>query len=126
MSDSVTTTAGETTRVADVEAKLDEIWAEIAEAEGQHAILRATTLNLVLYTNDPDSAPGLIGQISQAHPCRTIVLEVDGEAPDALSASPTVFCRPSLGSGEARTQVCCEEIVITAGRDAVSRIPGAV
>ena len=54
------------------------------------------------------------------------MIDIDGSAPEALSASPTVFCHPSLGSGEARTQVCCEEIVITAGRDAVSRIPGAV
>ncbi len=126
MSDTVMTTAGDTTRIANVEQKLNEIWSQIAEAEGQNAILRATTLNLVLYTNDPTGAPGLIGQISQAHPCRTIVIEVDGSAPEALTASPTVFCRPSLGSGEARTQVCCEEIMIEAGRDAVNRIPGAV
>src|SRR5207244_5555490 len=105
------------------EDKLNEIWSEIAEAEGQNAILRATTLTLVLYTNDPDSAPGLIGQISEAHPCRAIVIEVDGNAPESLTASPAVFCHPTLGD-EARTQVCCEEIVIEAGRDAVSRIPG--
>jgi 6-phosphogluconolactonase len=125
MLDRVMTTAGDTTRIANVEEKLNEIWAEIAEAEGQSAILRATTLTLVLYTNDPESAPGLIGQISQAHPCRTIVIEVDGNLPEALTATPTVFCHPTLG-GEARTQVCCEEIVIEAGRDAVTRIPGAV
>jgi 6-phosphogluconolactonase len=122
----ITTTEGGSIRIRDVEPELMKLWAQVAESEGEHAILRATTLNLILYTNNTRSAPGLIGQVSEAHPCRAIVIEIDGEAPDTLQASPTVFCRPSLGSGSGRTQVCCEEIIITAGRDAVSRIPGAV
>jgi 6-phosphogluconolactonase len=125
MLDAIMTTVGDSTRIADVEEKLNDLWSQIAEAEGKDAILRATTLNLVLYTNDPANAPGLISQISEGHPCRTIVINIDGNAPEALTASPTVFCHPSLG-GEGRTQVCCEEILIKAGRDAVSRIPGAV
>jgi len=120
------TTPGTSTRIGDIESQLNQLWGQIAGAEGQNAILRATTLTLVLYTNDRESAPALIGQISEAHPCRTIVIEIDDTAPDTLIAEPTVFCRPSLGSGSQRTQVCCEEICITAGRDAVSRVPGAV
>ncbi len=119
-------TPGTSTRIGDIESQLNHLWSQIAESEGQNAILRATTLTLVLYTNDPQAAPALISQISEAHPCRAIVIDVDDAAPDVLTAEPTVFCRPSLGSGSQRTQVCCEEILITAGRDAVNRVSGAV
>ncbi len=122
----VLTAEGDATRIADVESQLNTLWGQVAESEGEDAILRATTLNLVLYTNNPMAAPAVIGQISEAHPCRTIVIEIDGDAPDSLKASPTVFCRPSLGSDAQRTQVCCEEIVLTSGRDAVGRVSGAI
>lgn len=125
-SSQISTTIGGSTRIGNVEAELNSIWAQVAEAEGQNAILRATTLNLILYTNETQATSGIIAQVSEAHPCRTLVLSIGDENPDALTAVPTVFCHPSLGSGEARTQVCCEEISITVGRSAVNRIPGAV
>jgi 6-phosphogluconolactonase len=118
-------TPGETTRIADIERTLTNLWSQIAEAEGETAVLRATTLNLVLYTKNPQGAPGLIGQVSETHPSRAIVINVDTNAPGALVASPNVFCRPALG-GTARTQVCCEAIEIVAGQDAVGGVSAAV
>jgi 6-phosphogluconolactonase len=122
----LTTTPGSSTRIADVEEQLNELWAQVADTKDHSAILRATTLNMVLYTNDEQAALTLIGQVSEAHPGRAIVIATNGGQPDSLTAVPTVFCRPSLGSGEARTQVCCEEILITAGSKAIARISGAV
>ncbi len=118
-------TQGEVTRIVDVESTLANLWSQIAEAEGETAVLRATTLNLVLYTKNPQGAPGLIGRLSAAHPSRAIVINIDANAPGTLVASPTVFCHPTLGS-DARTQVCCEAIEIVAGSDAVGGISAVV
>lgn len=124
----LTATAGGATRVADVENELNTLWTQIAEEDSKHPLLRATTLNLVLFTEDANSVTTLIGQLSETHPCRAIVIET-GTAqdvqPDSLVAVPTLFCRPSLGA-EVRKQVCCEEIVLRVGRDASDRVPGAV
>ncbi|MEP7290012.1 MAG: 6-phosphogluconolactonase [Chloroflexota bacterium] len=114
------------TGIAGVEQALSALWSQLAEADGKNAVLRATTLNLVLHSTDDASAlAALISEVTQGHPCRAIVIEGDDQA-DMLEAIPSVFCRPTLGTVETRMQVCCEEILIKAGVDATDRVPAAV
>src|SRR5260221_3514509 len=125
-SPSLSTMPGETTNLAAVEKELNKLWSRIAGADGKNPILRATTLNLVLHTDDPDSVPGLIGEFTEAHPCRTIVVQADETAADAIKVLPTIFSRRSLGAGEGRTQVCCEEILLQASSATADRVRTAV
>jgi 6-phosphogluconolactonase len=122
----LSTMPGETTNLAAVEKELNKLWSRIAGADGKNPILRATTLNLVLHTDDPNSVPGLIAEFTEAHPCRTIVVQGDETAADAIKVLPTVFSRRSLGTGEGRTQVCCEEILLQASSAIADRVRTAV
>src|SRR5258708_15562606 len=122
----ISTAAGDSTSVAKAESGLNALWAKVAGSDSQNPILRATTLNLVLYTSSADGVPTLLTELSEAHPCRAIVIQVVNETTEKLNAIPTLFCRPALSTVEMRLQVCCEEILITAGHDTADRVPGAV
>ncbi len=125
-SDTIVTT-GTATRVSDVEQKLNDLWTGLAD--GETALLRATTLNLLIYTNAPDAnaAIATIMQVADRHPCRAIVITLNDKA-DAVAvidATPTLLRRPSFGR-EMRTQVSCELITLSVSSTALDRVVGAV
>lgn len=123
MTNSIITTAGTATRVADVESGLNTLW--VQAAEGDNALLRATTLNLIVYTDSPDRAMTTIAQVPECHPCRTILITLSDQADAPLTATPAILRKPAFGS-EMRSQVCGEQITLTVGRNNVDRVPGAV
>ncbi len=122
MSD-VMVTKGGATRVAEVEEKLNELWAGLAD--GENALLRATTLNLVAYGAASDEMINLLAQVSERHPCRAIVIAVADQPGTAITATPTLLRHPAFGR-EMRTQVSCELITLNIERDALERAAGAV
>src|SRR5262249_27300897 len=63
--------------------------------------------------------------IAAGLPCRAIVIALDGNTPDFLEAATTVYSRPSPGN-RSHTQVYCEEIRLTIGRDALDRARSAI
>ncbi len=119
----MTRTAGQPTKIANIEKELGELWAQLATDDD--TVTRATTLNLVIYTESVERAMQLASQVPASHPCRLIVLTIDPAMGDALTAEPTVVCRPSFGR-EARSHVCGEQIVITTGREGLTRAAYAV
>src|SRR5215831_11952145 len=83
-------------------------------------------MNFIVYANDAQSASTLIDDITKESPCRSIVIQVQvGGDSETLTATPTIFCHPGIENVPG-SQVCCEEIRLTAGRAAVERIPSAV
>ena len=107
MSDAMVTKGG-ATGVAEVEGKLNELWAGLAV--GDNALLRATTLNLVVYGAVTDALINLLVQVTERHPCRAIVIDVADRSGTAITATPMLLRHPAFGR-EMRTQVSCGSTV---------------
>jgi len=121
----VSVTTGDIMPINVVEDRLNDLWGQVAGKDDSNPLLKATTLNLVLYTTDGDNRADLLGQVAETHPHRAIVIETGQVMQDLIQATPSLYCHPSLGM-EARNQVCCEEILIQAGSETLDRVPGAV
>lgn len=115
---------GTAAKVADVEKQLTALWSQMGSGDSE-AVMRATTLNLVIYTDSPERAARITGEVPENHPCRLIVVSVDEAGGNTLSADPTIVCRPMFGR-EMRTHVCGEQIILSVGRDALEKAARAV
>ncbi len=123
MTDAIKTTTGTAVRVADVENKLNELWAQAAGEDS--VLLRATTLNLIVCTNEPEKALTLTSYLPERHPCRLIMVVTTDQPGTTIQAIPAILLRAAFGR-ELRNQVFGEQITLSAGRDAVDRVLGAV
>src|SRR5260221_8475455 len=123
--ENLSTSADEYIGIGSVEEALINLWSKLAETQPNEPMMRATTINLVLNPRDPESAPTIIGEVTQANPCRAIVIEMGNGKSDSLRAMTTLFCRPTLGR-EARMQVCCEEIILRTNSRSEAYLPAAV
>jgi glucose-6-phosphate dehydrogenase assembly protein OpcA len=89
-------------------------------------VLRAASFNLVTVVPDEaDSrrAAEVLAEVMAEHPGRVLILRVDRTArAERLEAWVTMLCR-AVGNG---SQVCGEQVVITAEGTAVERLGGAV
>ena len=116
--------------VPTIEHELKELWEQMTEVsaeEDQQAIMRACVANLVVYNSAGERAGSvspIIAEVTHQHPSRVIVLL---PAPDSskpsLDAMVTAQCHPSE---RGRKQICCEQIVIQAAGEDVSRLPSLV
>ena len=114
--------------VAAIERQLDELWAGMTEMsdQDQQAVMRACVLNLVVYATDEASLGEIsevMARVSDDHPGRFIVILLKEEAQPSIDAVVTVQCHPAE---KGRKQVCCEQIVITAGREHMSHLSSFV
>ena len=110
--------------VADIEAGLTALWRQTV-GEGV-AVLRATTLNLLIVTDAPDSALDVLKIVAESHPCRAIVIAPDDSAAETpIRATPSLLLHPVFGR-EMRSQVMCELILLQAGESALDRLYSAV
>ncbi len=115
---------GTSAKIADVEKQLSSLWAQLSSAD-QDAIMRATTLNLIIYTESIERAQMLTNQVPENHPCRLIILALDETMGATLTAEPTIVCRPMFGRIQ-RANVCLEQIVITTGREGLGKAANAI
>lgn len=96
--------------------ELDESWRQMGKAQ-DHGTLRAcsmTFLVVVREDEDPQSLGATIAEIMHEYPSRAIVLRVGSG--DALEARTSIQCWMPFGR---RQQVCCEQIELLCGRDAL-------
>jgi 6-phosphogluconolactonase len=116
---------GTSTRIADVEKQLSALWAQVAEL-GEEAILRASTMNLIIYVEDAARADRLLSHVPESHPGRLIIVALDRTITGAaISAEPTVVCRPQFGR-VMRQSVCGEQITLRLGPAALEKIANTV
>ncbi|MGQ9629155.1 MAG: glucose-6-phosphate dehydrogenase assembly protein OpcA [bacterium] len=116
--------------VRSIEAELTGLWksaAEPSQREGGSAVTRTCILNLVVYA-EGEGMEGrvkeVIADVTERHPCRAIVMVAGPNATSpSLDAWISVHCHLS-SSGD--RQVCCEQVTISAGGEAVRSLPGAV
>jgi len=114
----------QTGHVADIEAGLTALWRQTV-GEGV-AVLRATTLNLLIITDTPDTALDVLKVVAETHPCRAIVITPDNSADESpIRATPSLLLHPVFGR-EIRSQVMCELIMLQAGKGALDRLYSAV
>jgi 6-phosphogluconolactonase len=115
---------GTSARVSDVEKQLINLREQLANTD-QDALIRATTLNLIIYTESVERAQMLTNQVPENHPCRLIILALDEALGATLTAEPTIVCRPMFGRVQ-RANVCLEQIVITTGREGLGKAANAI
>lgn len=101
-------------------AELNENWRLLGK-ESSGGLLRACSMTLLVVAG-PDEDPRQLGEtlasIMNEHPNRTIVLRI---APgQAVEARTSIQCWMPFGR---RRQVCCEQIEISASRDALHEVP---
>lgn len=114
-----------------VEAQLNELWRDVAEAVqakgGTHAVTTAHVLNLVVRAESEDTANEYIGDmqlITGRHPSRVIIMNADQTAQEMpVQAWVSIHCQlPPVGG----RQVCAEQVTVQAGGESVRQLPAAV
>jgi glucose-6-phosphate dehydrogenase assembly protein OpcA len=112
-----------------IEAELARQWQATVSASGAgetRPVLRAASFNLVTVVPDEtDSrrAAEVLSEVMAEYPGRVLILRVDRTArAERLEAWVTMLCR-AVGNG---SQVCGEQVMITAQGPAVERLGGVV
>jgi glucose-6-phosphate dehydrogenase assembly protein OpcA len=109
---------------AAIERQLDELWKQAGEGyEG--GVIRACALNLMVYLPDPSqlrAIEDLLADVAASHPCRAILMIADRGAQTAISAWASSRCALQPATSK---QVCCEQITISAGGEAIDEMPSA-
>ena len=108
--------------------ELAGLWAGMSKGESQgtnSGVLRACAMTLVVAAeSDEDAAnvSGTLAELMHAHPSRAVVLRPSAEA-GAMEARVFAQCWMPFGK---RQQICCEQIEITASKDRLDEVPGAI
>ena len=109
--------------------ELAGLWAGMSKDDSSQGtnsgVLRACSMTLVVAAeSDQDAvdAGGLLAELMHAHPSRAVVLRPSVE-PGAMEARVFAQCWMPFGK---RQQICCEQIEITASKDRLSEVPGAI
>ncbi len=95
--------------VAQIEQELTSLWKSASEREGEGAVMRACSCNLVALAQDEKEAVSLasvLGKVSEFHPCRSIIAyrEENGDDPGAVKAGIKSAARPLPSPPAARPQ----------------------
>jgi glucose-6-phosphate dehydrogenase assembly protein OpcA len=109
---------------AAIERQLSQLWKEAGQGQ-EEGVIRACALNLMVYLPDPPklrAIEDILAQVAAAHPCRAILMVADRSAQTAISAWVSSHCVLQPASFK---QVCCEQITISAGGEAVDEMPSA-
>ena len=109
--------------------ELAGLWAGMSKDESKQGtnsgVLRACSMTLVVAAEsdeDAVNASGLLAELMHEHPSRAVVLRPSAEA-GAMEARVFAQCWMPFGK---RQQICCEQIEITASKDRMSEVPGAI
>ncbi len=113
--------------VAEVEKELSALWKSASEREGEGAVIRACSCNLVVLTRDREEAGSLLpvlGRVSEYRPCRSLIAfrEPDAEGLEHSSlphmhAWISAQCAVPFAGGP---QVCSEVVTVAAHRSATA------
>ena len=109
--------------------ELAGLWAGMSKDESSQGtnsgVLRACSMTLVVAAeSDQDAvqASGMLAELMHEHPSRAVVLRPSAEA-GAMEARVFAQCWMPFGK---RQQICCEQIEITASKDRLDEVPGAI
>jgi glucose-6-phosphate dehydrogenase assembly protein OpcA len=116
-----------------IEQELSSFWKLASEREGEGAVIRACSCNLVAIAEDRQEAelmPAVLAKVSEWHPCRSIIAyrETDEEgtrheAAPRMHAWISAQCSIPVSGGP---QICCEAITISAQARAFGNLPNTI
>jgi len=110
-----------------IERELTTFWKNIAGSQQNVAVLRATTLNLIIIVRGREGyeqARELVPKITAHHPGRIILVYMDPQRETQdISARIAIYCQPPHNGGR---QICCEYINLVTNDNDVQQIHGAV
>lgn len=95
---------------------LGKLWTSLAEEEkqqGKPTVLRASSMTLIVATDEEDagfSASQTISELMHEHPSRGIVLAISSKSERDIEARVLAQCWKPFGKAQ---QICCEQIEIT-------------
>jgi len=108
--------------------ELAGLWAGMSKDQSQgtnSGVLRACAMTLVVAAEsdqDAANASGTLAELMHDHPSRAVVLRPSAED-GAMEARVFAQCWMPFGK---RQQICCEQIEITASKDRLAEVPGAI
>lgn len=103
-------------------------WTQLGKAETEGSarsagVLRAVTMTMLVGVEageDERLALETLSQLMHEHPARAIILRLAGDEKEALSGRAYATCWMPFGR---RSQICCEQIELSAGANSFSEIP---
>lgn len=113
--------------VGDIEQELVQLWKQTETSSADTPVIRACSLNLVIFTEGAERASGLediVSQTSIDHPSRIFLISAERRSakPD-LAAWVSARCSLPVPGGK---QVCCEEINLTVSGTDARKVPSIV
>jgi glucose-6-phosphate dehydrogenase assembly protein OpcA len=111
-----------------IERELTQLWKQAAEDSSEGApVVRACSLNLIIFSEGTDRALGLeeiVSQVTVDHPSRIFMVSADRRAgTPAIEAWVSARCSLPVPGGK---QVCCEEINLGAKGTDTDKVPSMV
>lgn len=120
-------TIGDPVALRDIEKTLTSLWQESADKEAGKPVIRASTINFVVLSHHPDQVESInkvVGEISDHHPSRIIVVLVDPESnANDISARVSLQCHLNAAMNK---QICFEQVVLTTGTRGFFKLPGVI
>lgn len=103
-------------------------WTQLGKAESEGSsrsagVLRAVTMTMLVGVEageDERLALDALSQLMHEHPARAIILRLVADDSEALSGRAYATCWMPFGR---RSQICCEQIELSAGANSFSEIP---
>lgn len=129
--ESINTGPARPVAIEKVEARLNELWREVASAAqnrgGSGAVTMAQVLNLIVHAESYEAGDEYLRDtelITGRHPCRVITMVQDHDDPDMpVQGMVSMFCQIPPAGGR---QVCCEQVRIASGSNSLRQLPAAV
>jgi len=116
--------------IKSIERELKNLWKQLTEeqeGEIKQPVTRVTVLNLIIYAPGETTYGRLnetVAELTKHHPGRVVLIVIEPDAaPTTLDAQVTAICHPTSGG---RKQVCCEEVLVSAGAETVKGLPSLV
>lgn len=107
-----------------IETELMQMWNEVTNVIGTDAVLRARSLTLVAFTDNPDREAELqetLANVSRRHPSRSIVIVERPETDTTLDTWVSVHCQTND-----HTSLCNEQVMIEASSDVLEQVSSLV
>ncbi len=110
-----------------IEKEFQKIWEKTTDNSNPNAVIKASTLNLVITCNTAEWLPAIlqmVPEITLHHPGRIILVYINPHnQSEQIKAVISAFCLPPRYDGR---QICCELVSLETGLAGVKHLPGTL
>ncbi|MBN2411647.1 glucose-6-phosphate dehydrogenase assembly protein OpcA [candidate division KSB1 bacterium] len=112
-------------KLSEIEKKFSDIWKNTTGDGRDKAVVKASTLNLIITINDKNqylNTLNLIPEVTFHNPCRIIMILINPELDtERITSYISAFCQPPRQDG---VQLCSELITLETGNAGINHLPG--